>query len=314
MKTIKPVSLLIILVLLTTLSWQMSSAQTQPDIQLDTVEIYILPEFNQPNVFMIYEITLDKSLQLPQDLIFEIPADAEVIRVINYTSDDRPLEINYQVSRIGNWKDLLITASTRRIHVEFQDPNLVRQGNQRQFEVQWVSLYPVSSLSITVRQPLGASAIISVPPLNEIEIQEEDIRYYSADLGAIPAGELVTFSLEYTKAPGDITFPALPVEPAVPIDTAIASGTPSQAMVVLWLLVVIVAIIVVIGLYYWWFKAQVSNESERLLQGVGILNPEKQFYFCHECGMRTKLGDRFCSNCGSELHKPTQFESISVEK
>ena len=312
-KTIKPVSLLIALVLLTILSWQLGYAQTQLDIQLESVEIFLLPEYNQPFVFVIYEITLDESVQLPQDLIVEIPADAEVIRVVNYTRDGRPLELNFQVTQIGNWKDLLITPNTRSIHIEYQDPNLVRRGNQRLFEFQWLSLYPVSSLSITVRQPLGASDILSEPTLDEVEVQDEDIRYYSADLGAIPAGELFNISLEYTKAPGDMTFPALPVEPAIPIETDAASGTPSQVMVVLWLLVVIVAITMIVGLYYWWSKAQVRDESERLLQGVGILNPEKQIYFCHECGMRTKLGDRFCSNCGTELRKPTPFENPPIK-
>ncbi len=133
------------------------------------------------------------------------------------------------------------------------------------------------------------------------------------DLGAIPAGELLNFSFEYTKAPGDMNFPGLPVEPAIPIDTAATSGTPSPLMVVLWLLVVIVAVTIIVGLYYWWFKANVSDESERRLQGVGIVNPEKQYYFCHECGMRTKLGDHFCSNCGTELHKPTPFENPPKE-
>ena len=313
MKKIKLTSSLITLVLLTIFGWQLVYAQTHPEIQLDSVEINLLPEFNQPFVFVIYDITLDEALRLPQDLIFEIPADAEVIRVINYTADGRPLELNYQVSRVGNWKDLLITPNTRNIYIEYQDPNLVRQGDQRLFEFKWLSPYPVSSLSLTVRQPLGASPILSDPPLDEIEIQEEDIRYYSADFGAVPAGELFNLTFEYTKAPSDMPFQGLPVEPAAPIDTDAARGTASPVMVVLWLLVVIVALTIIVGLYYWWFKSNVSDERERLLQGVGILNPEKQFYFCHECGMRTKLGDRFCSNCGTELHKPTPFENPPEE-
>lgn len=312
-KKSKPLSLLLTFILLAGFSWQLSYAQTQPDIRLESVDIYLLPEYNQPYVFVIHEITLAESVRLPQNLIFEIPADAEVIRVINYTSDDRPIELNYQVSQIGNWKDLLLTPNSRSIHIEYQDPNLVRQGNKRLFEFRWLALYPVSSLSITVRQPLGASSILSEPPLDELEVQNENIRYYAAHLGPIPAGELLNLSLEYTKIIGDLTSPALPVEPAVPIEADVASGTPSPLMVVLWLMVVIVAATIIVWLYYWWFKANVNVQSERLLQGVGIMNPEKQFYFCHECGIRTKLGDRFCSNCGTELHKPTSFENLPRE-
>lgn len=311
MKTIKTISLLISLILLTSLCWQVGYAQTQPNIQLDSVTLYLLPEFNQPFVLVIYEITLDESLLLPQDLIIEVPVDANVINVINYTLEDRPAELPYQESPIGNWKDLRISANTHRIRIEFQDPNLVRQGNQRMFEFRWLSPYPVESFSVSVRQPLGASAILSEPPLDELNNSDEDIRYYSADLGAIPAGELFTLSLQYTKATGDIALPALPVEPAAPIDETASSRTPSPTMVVLWLLVASVAVVIIVGLYYWWFQANVSDQSERTVQGVGIMNPEKQVYFCHECGMRTKLGDRFCSNCGTELRHPTPFDQPS---
>lgn len=308
MKTIKPLSLLIALTLLFSLCWQLGHAQTQPNIQLDEVMIYLLPEFNQPYVLVTVEISLDESLITPQELIIEIPADAEVINVINYTSEDRPAELIYQESRIGFWKNLQFIANTHRIRIEYQDPNLVRQGDQRIFEFQWLSLYPADSFSVTVRQPLGASRIHSEPLLDELEVSDEDIKYYSADFGAIPAGELFNLSLRYTRTTGDMIYPGLPVESAAPIGEATLGRTPSPVMVVLWLLVAIVAVTIIVGLYYWWFQANVTDKSERVVQGVGIMNPEKQVYFCHECGMRTKLEDRFCSNCGTELRKPTPFE------
>lgn len=308
MKTIKPVSLLIALVLLTSICWQMGYAQTQPNIQLDSVMLYLLPEFNQPFVLVIHEITLDTSIPMPQELIFEVPPDAKIVNVINYTLGGRPAELSYQEAQIGNWKDLQITANTHRIRIEYQDPNLVRQGDQRTFEFQWLSLYPVTAFSVTVRQPLGVSPILSEPPLDELEDSDDDIQYYSADFGAIPAGELFNLTLEYTRATSDLGVPALSVQPAVPIDDSAPGRTPSPAMVVLWLLVASVAVTIIVGLYYWWFQVNVSDQSERFVQGVGIMNPEKQVYFCHECGMRAKLGDHFCSNCGSELRKPTPFD------
>lgn len=233
MKAIKPVSLLIFLALLTSLSWQVGSAQTQPDIRLDSVMLYFLPEFKQPFVVVIHEITLHESIPMPQDLIFEIPADAKIINVINYTLDDRPAELAYQEARIGNWKDLQITATTRRIRIEYQDPNLVRQGAQRSFEFQWLSLYPVDFFSVTVRQPLGVSPIMSAPPLGSLENPDNDIQYYSGDFGPIPAGELFNLTLTYTRATGDLAYPALPVEPAVSLSESAAGRTPSPTMVVL---------------------------------------------------------------------------------
>lgn len=308
MKPINRVVLLIILSLLTGLSWQIGYAQTQPNIRLDSAEIRLLPEFNQPSVLVIYEIDLDPSLSVPQDLIVSVPLDAQILNVVNFTPEDRPLELPYQETRIGNWKDLLLSPSHHRIRIEYKDPNLVRQGNSRFYEFRWLSVYPVSALSVVVRQPLGASQINSEIPLTPIEDRFEGDAYYSADFGAIPPGELMTFSFSYTKTIGELAYPALIVKPAKPIDETTLGRTPSPESVILWLIVASLAMGVTFGLYYWWIRTNVADQSERIHQGVGLMNPEKQTSFCHECGMRSNPGDSFCSNCGTELHKANRFE------
>jgi ribosomal protein L37E len=45
----------------------------------------------------------------------------------------------------------------------------------------------------------------------------------------------------------------------------------------------------------------ITRKTGRIVQGVGIMNPEKQAVFCHECGNRSKVGDHYCRNCGTEL-------------
>jgi hypothetical protein len=288
--------------------WQSGHAQTQPDINLDSVTIHLLPEYIHPTVLVIYEIYLDETIPLPQKLTVEVPADVEVLSVINITTDDRPIELEYQKSPIGMWKNLQFNAATHHIRIEYQDPNLVRQGDQRMYEFRWLSLYPVSVFSVSVRQPLGASEIQSLPALNKLEDPLNDLTEYSAVFGAFPAGELFTLMFSYTKNPSDLAFPALPVEPASPINGNAPGRTPSPTSVILWLLIASVAVIIVVGLYFWRFLINLSDERERVVQGVGIMNPEKQVFFCHECGMRSRAGGRYCNNCGSELRKISQFD------
>ena len=153
---------------LTGLSFQAGYALVQPDLQLNSVSVSLLPEYIQPTVLVIYEINLDESFPLPQELIFEIPADAEVLTVINFSPEDRPIELSFREAPFGSWKDLRFTAIHRRLHIEYQDPNLVRFHNQRTYEFRWLSMYTVAQLLINVRQPLDASNIISQPPLRKI--------------------------------------------------------------------------------------------------------------------------------------------------
>jgi hypothetical protein len=304
-KPIKFSPLLIILTLLAGLSAQPGYAQTEPDIQFESVSLLLLPEYDQPSVYVIYEIFLKEALPLPQELLIEVPAEAQILRVLNYTPEGRLVELTYEESQIGFWKDLRFSTAYPHIRIAYQDPNLVRQGNERMYEHQWLSFYPVNVLSVMVRRPLGASEIVSQPAMNALADLLEGYQYFSADFGPILAGELFTLTLTYTKDTG--AFPSLPVAPAVPIDDAAQGRTPSPVSVILWLLLASVAIMIIVTLYHLWVRANLADKRERVVQGVGILNPEKQIYFCHECGMRSKLGDSYCSNCGTELRKPTPF-------
>lgn len=93
------------------------------------------------------------------------------------------------------------------------------------------------------------------------------------------------------------------VEAAEPIDESTPGRAPSPLSVVIWLLVAALAVLILLGIYYWWFQGKTSDEPVRSVPGVGILNPEKQAVFCHECGMRSRPGDYYCSNCGTELRR-----------
>jgi hypothetical protein len=307
-KSFQRIIFLITMIILLGLPQQLTYALIRPDIRLDTVSVHLLPEYTHPTVMVIYEIDLDETLPLPQDLTFTLPADAQIIAVINFTTGNRPTELTYQEARIGNWKDLQFTSTTHRIRIEYQDPNLVRQHNDRMYEFQWLSIYPVTSLSISVRQPMGASNIQSQPLLWQLDDRPEEQPVFTRGFGNISAGELFTLSFSYNKDTSDPAYPALPVEPARPINGNASGRTPSPVGVILWMLVVGVVIVTIVGLYYLRFRLKEAEKFEFIGQGVGIMNPERQTFFCQECGMRASVGDSYCSNCGTELRKPTPFE------
>ncbi|MCK9504364.1 MAG: hypothetical protein M0Q95_09285 [Porticoccaceae bacterium] len=311
-KRLQRFSLLIIITILSGLSFQAGYALVQPDLQLDSVSVSLLPEYIQPTVLVIYEINLDESIPLPQELIFEIPADAEVLTVINFSPEDRPIELSFREAPFGSWKDLRFTAIHRRLHIEYQDPNLVRFHNQRTYEFRWLSMYTVAHLLINVRQPVDASTIISQPPLRKMGNEFDESPIFMASFGKIAAGELFSLSIEYHKGSGSLAYPALPVSPAKPIDETAQGRTPSPIYVIGWVLTLSVAIALIVGSIYIRFRKKEVDNSTHIARGERVINPERQTFFCHECGMRTRVGENYCSNCGTELRKPTPFEQQST--
>lgn len=296
------------IILLIILSWQTSIVMAQSNAGLSSVEVSLFPEFNRPSMLVVFEIELDESNAVPKPMSFQIPKDAQLLAIYNREANNSVIQLEGEFELIGDWKSVQFTTTTHKIRIEYYDPNLIKQGNQRSFEFKWLSIYPVDEISVSLRQPLGASDVITEPNLGEKVAGSEGLDYYTADFGGVPAGSVFFLSLSYTKNTGNVAYPALEVEPALPINQEAAGRTPPPSSVVLWLLMVVVAVLIMVGLYYWWFRVNVLDKRERLVQGVGITNPEKQVIFCHECGMRSKPGDTFCSNCGTELRKPTQFE------
>lgn len=306
MKTQACQPILLILLFLSSTFGQVHAAQSQPAVQLNTVQVGLFPEYYRPAVLVVLDIELAETTAEPVLLTFQVPADSDSLGVSERAEDGESLPVDYETSAFGKWRDVRLSTSSQNILIEYYDPNLAKEGDLRSYEFQWLSIYSVESLSIVVRQPFGAGEIQSEPPLAAGEAGPDSANYFYGEVGRVPAGELFTLNLMYTKDTGNLAYPALEVQPAEPVSDTTPGRTPSPFSVIMWLLTVAVAVLLLVSLYYWWFKSNVMEKQDRTVQGVGIMNPEKQAVFCHECGMRSRPADSYCSNCSTELRRPNK--------
>lgn len=303
MKTQRIHLLFLILLIVTSLFWPGASALGQSTIHLTSVQVGLFPEYDRPATLVVLEIELSGSPPDPQTLIFKAPANAEDLSVFQRPNDGETVPLAFTVSTNDNWKDVSLSTNAQTLQIEYYDPNLLKEEDCRFYEYRWLSLYDVSSLSVTIRQPSSAEEIQTDPPLDTRETGPDGATYHTQEMGSIPAGEVFTLNLMYAMDSTGLAYPALPVKPAEHVSETTPGRTPSPLSVIMWLLTVAVAVLVLVSLYYWWFKSNVMEKRNRMAQGVGIINPEKQAVFCHECGMRSRPGDSYCSNCGTELRR-----------
>ena len=294
------------LIILSSFFGQSNSVWGQPAIQLDSVQVGLFPDYQGPVMLVVLNIERSGDTGEPVMLTFRVPAGSESLSVIRRTIDGERLPLPYEIVDDGEWKEVRFTTGSQTIQIEYIDPNLVKEEDRRFYRYRWLSIYPVDALTLTVRQPFGAGEIHAEPPLDEVETGPDQATYFTQDFENLLANELFTLDLVYTKDTANLAYPALDVEPAQPVTDATPGRSPSPLSVIMWLLTVAIAVLVLVGLYYWWFKSNVMEKQDRMVQGVGIMNPEKQVVFCHECGMRSRPGDTYCSNCGTELRRPTQ--------
>jgi hypothetical protein len=285
---------------------QEAKAQTQGSIQFDSVAVNLFPEFNQPSIYVTFDIELTETLLLPRTLTFQIPANIDDF-VVLYLGDEGFFESpEVMISQDRLWKYVNFSTPSPTIRVEYTDPNLVFWDNYRSYTFRWTSLYPAFYFSLRIHQPEGISQFEVDKDILETEEEISGIKTSTIRQSPFPSGKLFELSFSYAKT-GEIVYPGYNVEAGDEISEKTPGKVPSPLNLVFWLFSIALFIIIIIGLYFFWFKKRTAKSRGLMVQGVGIMNPEKMAVFCHECGMRSRPGDSYCSNCGTILRKPTNF-------
>lgn len=280
--------------------------QAQETPSLAEVNVNFWPEFDQPSMLVIYHITLAPTVSLPAEFVLRIPAAAKPNAVATRQPDDSLLNASYTSRLEGDWLYLTIQASTPVLQVEYYDPGLTRDGARRRFVYQWPGDYAVAAFKIEVQQPIGASNMRFSPSLGPGEQAPNGLVYYHTDIGALNAGQALTFSLEYDKSDDALTASQVGIEPGGSLEQG-STSWQSLRNLLPWLLGLIgVSLIVGGGLWYWQSGRQAgrsnrqrtrhkpaSAESEQADAGAAV--------YCHQCGKRAAPGDRYCRLCGTQL-------------
>lgn len=296
--------LCLVLPILAGLLWQAApvSARADQDV-LAAVSVTLWPEYDQPSVRVVYEIRLPETVNFPQEVIVPVPAEAEVQKVAIQRADGEQLPLAWDITMAEGRQNVRVMAVSPSVIVIYQDPGLEKSGASRKFTFEWLSTYRVESLTFAVYQPYGASTLETDPLLDRVDHGSGELAYYRGDFSAVGPGEGVSLKIQYIKDIANPDYPALSVSPASPVNETTSGHSATPISVVVWLVAVAMVVLILVAIYYGWFKRNMSRKREHIVQGVGILNPEKQAVFCHECGNRSKAGDSYCRSCGTELRR-----------
>ena len=291
---------LIILIMMTT----SFGVKAQEDITLSTLGIDLWPEYDQPNVLVIFNATLSPEVTLPAELTFRIPVDARVHAVAVRQVNGTLYNAFYEGQVVGNWEEITFTATTPQVRLEYYDESLVKQGTQRQYAFQWPGDYAVDALVVQVQQPIDASDMSISPSMGNGTTAENGLVYYNAEVGSLAQGETFTLSLSYQKETDTLTTEALNLEPPVPI-TAETPGRVDVAKILPWVLGTLGALLLVGGGLWYWQSRQPDDSPKarrsRASKAKAEVASSTGTIYCHQCGKRAGPGDRYCRSCGTRL-------------
>jgi hypothetical protein len=292
------------------------AAQAQAITSLAELEVDLWPEYDRPDVLVIYKAKLPSNVSLPVDVTFKIPTvSGEPYAVAVRQMDGALLNAAYTRQVEGDWALITITATMPEIQLEYYDPQIEKDGVERNYQYVWPGDYNVDLMRMVIQQPIGASQMNVEPNLGSFtQIQGDPMQYYLMEVGSPKAGEQVSAEVQYSKDTDRLSVENLQVQPSGPINGNDGTGQSNLLSYLPWLIGGLGILLLAGGLLWYWRmnkmeKQAATKKRSRRSRGV-IKSPEQisaengnQGVFCHQCGKRAASGDRFCRSCGSKLRQ-----------
>ena len=282
--------------------------QAQDIKRFASVKIDIWPEYDRPEVLVIYRIVLPVEESLPADISFRIPSTAGVPNAVAAKQLDGSLVyIPFDQQPAGDWSVLNFVTNSLEIQVEYYDPNIVIEGKSRHFEYRWPGDHAVDEFYVEVQQPFGATSMQITPTLGSGFQKSDGLIYYNAEVGKLEISQAFAIVLDYVKATEGLTIPELKIQDNVSIDPSNTSKMNWQDFLP-WILGFLgVALLVGGVVWYWQTGRSVQPKTpKRTSRGKRSRKPAQPIdtadnVYCHRCGKRAQRGDRFCRACGTGL-------------
>jgi zinc-ribbon domain len=281
--------------------------RAQEPVNLSTLDVSLWPEYDQPSLLVIYKAQIAPEVSLPAEITFLIPSQAgKPFALAVGPNADSVADVTYELQPAGEWVQVSFIATSPAIWLEYYDPRLEKEGDQRTVSYTWPGDYAVDSLAVAVQHPIGSSNFSVTPPASDQMQDEDGFLYDVINQGALPAGSSFTVTASYQKNSDELSATNLPIQPSAPV-TAPTTARVNLGQALPWILGILgVALIAGGGIWYWQSGKQSSTDKSRRRRrtarpkGADEALPEEEVY-CHNCGKRASAGDRFCRTCGTKL-------------
>ena len=283
-----------------------SSAGAQGGTRLESVNIELWSEYDQPSMLVIHDFVVDESTTLPAEVTLRFPKNANLIAVA-FNSGGQLVNSEFEGPREqGDWQIVILTVRSRDMHrIEYYEP-LTQDGNKRTFTFQWFGDYSVKAFNLSVLIPLDSTNIITTPVLSSTSKTSNGLYLTNSEAyGKLRMGESYEFQIEYTRESAIVTNAT---QANVQSSDPVGPDTPGRASIdkLPWIIggFGVALIAVILFLFSYWRSMQADGKSSARVAGSRPSRRRREKngeVYCHECGTRAQPGDRFCRICGSRL-------------
>jgi len=302
-------------------------AQGTEPVRLSKLEIALWPEFDRPQLLVIFQGRLADDVSLPAVLTLTMPAAAgEPHAVASVDEQGQRLTAAYTVQTTDEETQITYTALEHLgFQFEYYWDVIQVTGNRHEFAFAYALDVPIDDLTLELQQPLDASHLTLTPTASQATPGFGNLTYHLLPLGALPAGQEISWQVSYDKASSRLSVEAVPT--SAPVSDASASDAPQGNASLGAVLAVGAALIVVAGGFWYLGSRQRGQpashslarmahpQSARKRKDRKKNSPQSQKdpaaahtsqeivfpagSFCHRCGAALAADALFCHRCGT---------------
>lgn len=287
------------------------TVHAQTDLLVNTAQVQLWPEYDQPAMLVIYTLELSEDQPLPADVTVRIPASVGDPMAVAVLEETGLVTRAYTRTVDGEWAEVTLETDYPVIQVEYYDPALSQADPQRSYDFTWSADFAVDNFIFSVKQPVNAVDFSVIPSLGIGQTDSDGLMTYSASFGSLAANQSFQLSLNYTKNDTTLATESFVLNSGAPVtDPATVGSLPWWG----WVLMGLGMVLLVVGAVFYIRSNKQPAPSKykaRKKRSSAASNPAASrsagkpaaqgAVFCHQCGAQAQSGDMFCRECGTKL-------------
>jgi hypothetical protein len=283
---------------------------------LESLEVSLWPEYDRPEVLVIYRGQLDAEVALPAPVEIAIPARVGQPTAVAYV-DETGQTLNQQYTTRVEGDSLIVAfeLGARGFQLEYYDALPIDASGRRTYTFVYTADYPTTVLNLEVQEPPTAENFVLDPPADDSVQGTNNLVYHLVQAGAIAEGDTREWTFSYVKDNSDLTAAGLS-QPEASVPTAsVPAATDGLGNSTSWIFLVAFVALVGVGVTGYWLGHRTQTASQavqssprrqkRRGSGRGDQAQRKpaagEARFCHQCGAGLRSDSVFCHQCGASV-------------
>ena len=175
----------------------------QSPTPLANLDIALWPEYDRPEVLVIFRGRIADAATLPAQLSFTLPATVQALHAVAYLDEARGSLVDipdYAFSPSGDGKVLSFRTPGRQFQFEYYHTDVLNiSGDVRTLSFSFAPSADIANLTLEVQQPTTAQAFTSNPPPSTTQVGQNGLTYALYQIGAVSAGDSRSLQASYTR-------------------------------------------------------------------------------------------------------------------